>query len=408
MRLSLRGALALAALALGGCHAPELAFSGPQREIASRHLRVTTDLPAKDADALRGWLERTLETMCRRWGVPLPVSAPLSCYLFASADDFTRFRQYDTLLRGGHARQAGTCLGFYCAGCDAFATSPAVARGRPSLDDPSTWRPVEHVLAHELNHHLLDRHGARGTPAWLSEGVAEIEGLRAWSDVAGAGPTAPAQVYRTLCLVALAIRGLYDEPIFDRHDPDLSTVTWGQEYHLDLPLCLALQDLDRNLLQRLATGGSLPARWTPAALERAVRERGLVLASEALLALGRADPRLRPSAHALLGMLWDEPAWDGSATLPADAVDAYWGGRLSLARTQLRARQPLGVRLGLRARDVDRTAGLARARQAVWLLAEGVAWVAPGDRSQASLADLELWLLGDAERRALLARHTAP
>src|SRR5690606_38836285 len=121
--------------------------------------------------------------MCVRWGLPLPpASAPLRCYLFAAPEDFARFRDYDALLRGGHARQAaGTCLGFYCAGCDAFATSPAMAREAPALDDPSSWRPIEHVLVHELNHHLLDRHGARGTPAWLSEGAAEVEGLRAWA-----------------------------------------------------------------------------------------------------------------------------------------------------------------------------------------------------------------------------------
>ncbi|MBX3470182.1 MAG: hypothetical protein KF878_25190, partial [Planctomycetes bacterium] len=271
MRLSLVVVCAL--LALGGCHAPEVVFSGAPREVRSSSLRLITDLPAAEAERAQAWLERAIDGMCARWGLPRPAAdAPLSCILFDSPADFERFRDYDALLRGGHARQAGTCIGFYCAGCDAFATSPALAREAALLDDPASWRPLEHVLAHELNHHLLDRHGARGTPAWLSEGVAETEGLRAWAARDGGAPGAPSQVYRALSLSALALRGLYGEAILaDPSDRGLTAVTWGHEYPLDLALCLTLEDLDPALLRRLATGGRLPRRWAPARLDRALR-----------------------------------------------------------------------------------------------------------------------------------------
>lgn len=389
--------LCLVAL-LAGCHAPEVVFSGTVREVGSSAVRVVTDLPAAEAARTQAWLDARVLDMCARWQLPIPRRDPLRAYLFASPEDFVRFRQYDGLLRGGHRRQSGTCLGFYCAGCDAFATSPAIARDAPALDDPSSWRPLEHVLAHELNHHLLDRHGARGTPSWLSEGVAELEGLRAWAARDGGAARAPSQLYRALALSALALRGLYGERVLlDLDDRGLTAVTWGQEYSLDLALCHALQDLDRRLLRTLATGGALPEGWDPARLDRALRERALLGASEALLALARADARAWPATSALLAELWDAPA---AAELRDAAADAAWSSLLGGARAQLEAGRGLSVRLSVAERD-DPRAGLARARRAVWLLAEAADDLAPGERPQGALGDLELWLLGDLERRAL-------
>jgi hypothetical protein len=39
----------------------------------------------------------------------------------------------------------------------------------------------------------------------------------------------------------------------------------------------------------------------------------------------------------------------------------------------------------------------------VWLFAEAAGRTAPGSLTTAGLGDLELWLLGDLERRALFA-----
>lgn len=404
--------LALVALvALAGCHAPEVGFSGAPREVASAHLRITTDLAPRDASRAQAWLERALADMCERWSLPLPAAdAPLACYLFADPGDFARFRDYDGVLRGGHVKQSGTCLGFYCAGCDAFATSPAIAREAPALEDPSTWRPLEHVLAHELNHHLLDRNGARGSPSWLSEGAAEIEGLRAWAGQdarrgRGRRAVAPSQLYRTFTLVSLALRGLYGERVLlDPSDRDLGAVTWGQVYALDLAACLALEDLDPRLLRSLATGAPLPSTWTPARLDRAVREQALVLASEDLLRLARADGRALTAVTPLLAALWDAPALASEAAPgSAPALQATWASRVALARAQRRAGHPLEVRLTFAERPGDLRAALAASRHAVWLLTEGVGRMGPGALTTSALADLELWLLGDLERRALVA-----
>jgi hypothetical protein len=393
-------------LALAGCHAPEIDFTGDPREVASAHLRITTDLAPRDASRAQAWLERSLADMCERWALPLPeADSPLACYLFADPADFARFRDYDGVLRGGHAKQSGTCLGFYCAGCDAFATSPAVARSAPTLEDPSTWRPLEHVLAHELNHHLLDRNGARGSPSWLSEGAAEIEGLRAWAAQDRRRParraTPPSQLYRALSLTSLALRGLYGERVLlDHSDRALGAVTWGQVYALDLAACLALEDLDPRLLRALATGAPLPPTWTPVRLDRLVREHALLLASEDLLRLARADRRAWPAVSALLAALWDAPLL---ASPTAPGVEAAWASRLGVARAQLRAGRRLGIRLTLAERPGDLRAGLAGSRRAVWLFAEAAARLAPGALTTAALGDLELWLLGDLERRALFS-----
>ncbi|MCO5169413.1 MAG: hypothetical protein M9894_23970 [Planctomycetes bacterium] len=403
MRLSL-AFVACALLGLGGCHAPELTFSGEPREVRSSSLRVVTDLPPAEAERAQAWLEGVLGGMCERWGLPRPdASAPLSCYLFGSPEDFARFRDYDALLRGGHARQAGTCVGFYCAGCDAFATSPALAREAPLLDDPSSWRPLEHVLAHELNHHLLDRHGARGTPAWLSEGVAETEGLRAWAARDGGAPGAPSQVYRALTLSALALRGLYGEHVFvDLHDRGLAAVTWGHEYPLDLALCLTLEDLDPALLRRLATGGRLPRRWAPARLDRAARERARLL-SGLSPGLARADARAWPAAARRSAPVGRARCIAAAAPAPPATPR---GGSLAGRRPRATRRAAFGA-LALTAHGASPAAVRARlagTRRAVWHLAEAVNELLSSDgHGHAALGDLELWLLGNLERRALVA-----
>ena len=77
--------LALAPLlALAGCHAPAIDFSSDAREVASAHLRITTDLAPREASRAQRWLEGSLDDMCERWSLPLPTAdAPLACYLFA-------------------------------------------------------------------------------------------------------------------------------------------------------------------------------------------------------------------------------------------------------------------------------------------------------------------------------------
>jgi tetratricopeptide (TPR) repeat protein len=316
----------LLALASAACAAPAASFRCPARggvpwrELATDHFVVRTDLPARDAAAIVGRLERLRAAV----GAALFEGAPeapgrIEVIAFRTAAEYAPFAPAGAA--GYYLRDAG--------GPPRIVLAAGIA----------AWQRA--LLAHELTHHFLASVFHR-QPRWLAEGLAvymESLGEDAGTGAVEVGAPPPARLDRARTR-PVPVRELlaWDGRPGARPDLDAYAGSWLLVHYLAHRRADAFADLQR----RLAAGEDPGAAWRAAlpdldpgragaleALDEALAEyvRAPVEAHrravEVPVAVGYFErPVPTPEVHAIRLALWAHGPDKGRAALEAEVREA--------------------------------------------------------------------------------------